>query len=386
MKKVAIIHDWLIVYAGGEKVLEQILNCFPQADLFSSVDFLDEEMRDNHFLGKRAITSFIQRLPWAKSRYRAYLSMMPMAIEQLDLSAYDLVISSSHAVAKGVITSPNQLHISYVHSPMRYAWDLQSLYFTKAGYQKGIKSWIMRYLLHRIRLWDYCSAARPDYLIANSQYIAKRINKVYRRTADVIYPPIDTESFQLTTAKENFYITASRFVPYKCIDVIIRAFTQMPDKKLIIIGDGPENSNLRKLATTPNIEFKGFLKKELLLNYIQKAQAFIFAGEEDFGIAPTEAQACGTPVIAFGRGGVREIVQGLDQKNPTGLFFENQTPDAIVEAVHQFEKMKDRFTPIACRHNAERIGGNNRFRLELMNYVEKRWKEFFGNQKPWDDA
>lgn len=362
--KIAIVCDWLVTYAGAERVLTHLLQCFPEADLFSVIDFLEEDVRQHYCLGKKAKTTFIQRLPKAKMHYRTYLPLMPLAIEQLDLSAYDLIISSSHAVAKGVITGPNQRHISYVHSPMRYAWDFQHQYLRESGLQSGLKSMVTRYLLHRLRLWDYCSAARVDHFITNSAYIAKRIQKVYRREATVIHPPVDVEHFACCTEKENFYLTASRFVPYKRIDLIVKAFAQMPDKKLVVIGDGPDEKKIKALVTA-NVELKGYLEKEALVTLMQKAKAFIFAAEEDFGIVPLEAQACGTPVIAYGRGGALETV--IAQK--TGLFFEEQAPESIIDAVQRFESMPEKMKAENCRENALRFSAE-RFRREIMDYVK----------------
>ena len=227
--KIAIVCDWLVTYAGAERVLTEIINCFPQADLFAVIDFLPEDQR-KFIQNKSVTTTFIQRLPLAKKIYRAYLPWMPLAIEQLDVSQYDLVISNSHAVAKGVITGPDQVHISYVHSPMRYAWDLQHQYLKETGLNKGLKGFLVKRLLHKMRLWDYRTPNGVDHFIANSNFIARRIWKIYRREADVIYPPVDTEKFIPKGAKENFYLTASRMVPYKKMDLIVESFAAMPDK------------------------------------------------------------------------------------------------------------------------------------------------------------
>lgn len=243
--KTAIIHDWLVVYNGAEKVLEEILKIYPDADLYSTVDYLDE--KDRHFIQhKKVNTTFIQKLPFSKRKYRAYLPLMPLAIEQLDLSKYDLIISSSYAVAKGVITGPDQLHISYVHSPIRYAWDLQHQYLKEAGMDKGIKGYLTRFLLHQIRNWDYRTANGVDFFMSNSDFIGRRIWKVYKRESQTVYPPVDISKFSFYPDKEDFYLTASRMVPYKKIDTIVEAFSLMPDKKLIVIGDGPDLKKLRR--------------------------------------------------------------------------------------------------------------------------------------------
>lgn len=367
--KVAIVHDWLVTYAGAEKVLEQILNVFPEADLFALVDFLPENNRA-FIKNKKVVTSFIQKLPKAKTKYRNYLPLMPLAIEQLDVTGYDIVISSSHCVAKGIITSPNQVHISYVHSPIRYAWDLQHQYLNEAGLNKGLKGWIAKAILHYMRLWDYRTANNVDYFIANSNFIAKRIWKCYRRKAEVIYPPVDVESFEFCETKEDFYLTASRMVPYKKMDLIVEAFSKMPDKKLIVIGDGPDFKKIKDKAGK-NVTLLGYQPFEVLKEHMQKAQAFIFAAEEDFGITPVEAQACGTPVIAYGKGGALETVVGIDKVNPTGVFFEEQTVESICKAVGKFEDEKEKIGYKICRENAERFG-NERFLDEIKECVNHK--------------
>lgn len=367
--RVAIIHDWLTVYAGAEKVLEQIINLYPQADIYSLIDFVPKKER-NFLKYKPVTTSFIQRLPLSKKRYRHYLPLMPLAIEQFDLSKYDLVISSSYAVAKGVITGPNQIHISYVHSPIRYAWDLQHQYLKESGLDKGIKGWIAKYILHKIRQWDFRSAHNVDYLIANSKFIAKRIWKVYRRDSKVIYPPVDLNSFELFENKEDFYLTASRMVPYKKIDMIVEAFSNLKDKKLIVIGDGPEYSKIASKAGS-NVLLLGYQSFDVLKNYMQRARAFIFAAEEDFGITPVEAQACGTPVIAFGKGGVLETICGLDSNRPTGVFFNEQTFSSLINAIETFEKNEKNIIYKNCRLNALRFS-TDRFKNEFKEYIENK--------------
>ena len=365
--KIAIVCDWLVTYAGAEKVLEQMLNAFPEADLFALVDFIEPGKR-GFIKDKHVITSFIQNLPKAKKKYRNYLPLMPLAIEQLDVTQYDVVISSSHCVAKGVITSPNQIHISYVHSPVRYAWDLQHQYLRESGLTKGIKGWLAKLILHYIRLWDYRTSNNVDYFIANSKFIAKRIWKCYRREADVIYPPVDVQGFEFCEQKEDFYLTASRMVPYKKMDLIVEAFSKMPDKKLIVIGDGPDFVKIKTKAAK-NVTLMGYQPFEVLKNHMQRAKAFVFAAEEDFGITPVEAQACGTPVIAFGKGGALETVRGVDKENPTGVFFVEQTVASIQNAVKRFEKEK--FSCADCRKNAERFS-DERFVRELKEYIENK--------------
>ncbi|ABO57441.1 glycosyltransferase family 4 protein [Burkholderia vietnamiensis] len=364
--RVAIVHDWLVTYAGAERVLEQIIACFPDADLFSLVDFLD----DRAFVrGKPVTTSFIQKLPFARTKYRSYLPLMPLAIEQLDVSDYDLVISSSHAVAKGVLTGPDQLHISYVHSPIRYAWDLQHQYLEQSNLTHGPKSLLARMILHYIRNWDTRTANAVDGFIANSAFIARRIRKVYHRDAAVIFPPVDVDGFSLNDVKDDFYLTASRMVPYKKIDLIVEAFSRTPERKLVVIGDGPEMQKIRAKAG-PNVEIMGYQPFAVLHDRMRRAKAFVFAAEEDFGISVVEAQACGTPVIAYGKGGALEtVLEPTSHAHPTGLFFDEQTPHAIVAAVDEFERAPQRFAPRACRANAERFSADT-FRQRFLDYVE----------------
>jgi glycosyltransferase involved in cell wall biosynthesis len=328
--KIAIIHDWLVTYAGAEKVLESILDLYPEADLFSVVDFIAEKDRD--FLkGRRPVTTFIQRLPLARKFYRHYLPLMPLAIEQLDVSKYDLIISSSHAVAKGVLTGPDQVHVCYIHSPMRYAWDLQHQYLKESGREHGIVSFVMRWLLQGLRNWDVRSSFGVDVFIANSQFIRRRVFKAYRRDSIVVYPPVDLSRFKSDQARSDFYLTASRLVPYKMVPLIAKAFSLLPHLKLVIVGDGPDMPRLRAVAGE-NVTVLGRVDDAKLTELMQTARAFVFAAEEDFGITPVEAQAAGCPVIAYARGGSLETVRGQGEKR-TGYYFYEQTEAAIMKAV-----------------------------------------------------
>jgi glycosyltransferase involved in cell wall biosynthesis len=366
--KIALVHEWLDSYAGSERVLEQLLLEWPEADVFAVCDFMPEAER-GFLQGKPIATSFIQNMPFARRHFRKFLGLMPLAIEQLDLSAYDVVISSSHAVAKGVLTGPGQIHISYVHSPMRYAWDLQHQYLREAGLMRGLKGAYTRWLLHRMRLWDRSSALNPDIVLANSSYIAERIQKTWRRDAQVLHPPVDIESFTPAPDKGDYYLIASRFVPYKRVDLIAAAFRAMPNRKLIIVGDGPNEAQARAAAgDAPNITFKGRLPRAELIALTQGARAAVFAAEEDFGIATVEAQACGTPVIAYGRGGARDIVVAPPDARPTGLFFQEQGTASLIAAVERFEAMAPAITPEDCRANAERFS-NAHFRRRFRQVV-----------------
>lgn len=372
--KVAIVHDWLVAYAGSERVVEQLLACYPQADVFSLVDFLPESDRD--MLGGRTVRcSFIQHLPAARKRFRAYLPLMPLAVEQFDVSSYDLVISSSHAVAKGVLVGPDQFHVCYCHTPVRYAWDLQHQYLREAGLSSGWRSWLVRWMLHKLRIWDSRTANGVDRFVANSQFIGRRIEKTYRRKSIVIYPPVNVEDFPLQASKEDFYLAASRLVPYKKMPLIVEAFNQMPGRRLVVIGDGPDAERCRTIAG-PNVTLLGYQSTAVLRDHMQRAKAFVFAAEEDFGITPIEAQACGTPVIAFARGGALETLKGPDHPSPTAVFFEEQTPQAIMEAVERFETEEGcRIRPETCRENAQRFNPE-RFRQEFKAFVDKAWAEF----------
>jgi len=366
--RTAVVHDWLVTYGGADRVLEQILVCFPEAELFSLVDFLPANQR-GFILDKPVRTSFFQHLPFARQSFRKYFPLMPLAVEQFDLSSYDLVISSSHSVAKGVITGPDQLHICYCHSPMRYVWDLQHQYLQETGLDKGITGWSARWLLHKVRMWDLRTANGVDEFIANSYFIARRIWKTYRREAAVIYPPVDTSSLSVKEDKDDFYLTVSRLVPYKKVSLIVEAFRRMPDKKLVVIGDGSQFKSI-KAAAGKNVTMLGFQSWGVVHDHMRRAQGFVFAAEEDFGISMLEAQACGTPVIAFGKGGALETIQNLDTDEPSGVFFQEQTTDAVVNAISLFEQQRERFPALACRKNAARFSVE-RFRREFLEFCER---------------
>jgi glycosyltransferase involved in cell wall biosynthesis len=366
--KVAIVHEWLDTFAGSERVVEQLLACWPGADLFVVCDFMPESERG--FLGgRRPRTTFIQHLPFARKRFRWYLGLMPLAIEQLDMSGYDLVISSSHAVAKGVLTGPGQLHVGYVHSPMRYAWDLQHEYLRHSGMNRGLKGALARWMLHRMRAWDQASATRMDVVVANSTYIAERIRKAWGRDSVVIHPPVDVQGFALRRNKEEFFLVASRMVPYKRVDLVAQAFRRMPDRKLVIVGGGPCEAQVRSAAGgAPNIEIRGHVPQDELVRLMQGARACLHAAEEDFGIALVEAQACGTPMIAFGHGGARDIVRPPPAAHPTGVLFPAQTAASIIQAMELFDRHVSSITPEACRRNAMRFT-RERFRAAMLQLV-----------------
>ncbi len=368
--RVALIHDWLPLIGGAERVLQELTHIFPQADIFTLFDFLTPQQKEM-FNAKNIYSSYLNKLPYVKKYYRHLLGCCPQAIESFDLTEYDLVFSSSASVAKGVITRPNQVHIAYVHSPARYAWDLTHQYLKQSNLDKGIKGYIAQRLLHKFRIWDMRTANGVDHFISNSDYIAKRIYKTYRRDAKTIYPPINIDFFDFCDAKEDFYLTASRFVPYKRVDLIASAFAKMPDKKLVIIGDGPDYDIIKLISDkAPNITMLGYQETSVLKDYMQRSRAFVFAAEEDFGIIPLEAQACGTPVIAYGAGGALETVIGIDS-NPatgTGIFFDTQTADSIEEAVKRFDSYYSTKIHKSCRDNAEKFSVAT-FRDNMRNFI-----------------
>ena len=362
--KTAIIHEWLVNYAGSERCVESFTNIWSDATVYSLVDFLDEEQRKIILKGKFARTSFIQKLPRAKTRHRYYLPLFPKAVESFDLSDYDIIISSSHAVAKGAKSNQKQLHISYCYSPMRYAWD------NADEYLKGFKGSIAKIFINYLKKWDLKSSRNPDYIVAISEHIRKKIKRIYDRDSDVIYPPVDTQKFSLVTDKENYYLAASRLVPYKKIDLIVDAFTKMPDKKLVVIGSGPEKEKILSKAT-PNVDVIGYQDFENLKLYMQKAKAFIFAAEEDFGIVVVEAMACGTPVIAYGTGGAAETV--VDGK--TGILFQEQTTNSIVDAVKKFENIHGTLNYNEISEHAQKFN-RTAFEQNIKEYVDEKLKSF----------
>ncbi|MCX8069640.1 MAG: glycosyltransferase family 4 protein [Thermodesulfovibrionales bacterium] len=367
--KIAIVHDWMMTLAGAETVLESIYDSYP-SDIFTLIcDF--NSLKGSDFENAKITTSFLQKMPFVKKHYRKYLALMPFAIEDFDLSGYDVILSSSHAVAKGVLTNAKQLHISYIHTPMRYAWDMYHFYLKEAKLNKSLKGLLAKVILHYIRIWDLQSANRVDYFIANSKYVRKRIYKIYKQDAHVIYPPVNVNAFDYKYKKDNFFLTASRMVPYKKVDLIVSAFAQMPDLRLVVIGDGPEMKKIKALSSK-NIEIIGWQSRESLKDYLQRARAFVFAAEEDFGIVPVEAQACGCPVIAYSQGGCLETI--IDGK--TGVFFHNQTPDAVINAVRDFIKIEDSFNPEVIRQNAELFSIEN-FKRQYKSFVNEKIERFF---------
>ncbi|MCJ7554298.1 MAG: glycosyltransferase family 4 protein [Ignavibacteriaceae bacterium] len=363
--KTAIVHEWFVNYAGSERCVESFTNLWPEADVFALVDFLNDDQRKIILKGKKAKTSFIQKLPFARKKHRYYLPLFPKAIEQFNLSEYDIIISSSHAVAKGVKTRKDQLHISYCYSPMRYAWE------SADEYLKGFKGSVAKLFINYLRKWDLKSAKNPNHIIAISKYIGERIKRIYNIDAPVIYPPVDTHLFEIGE-KEDYYLVASRMVPYKKMDLAVEAFNQMPDKKLVVIGDGPEMNKIKSIAKS-NIEILGHQPFEMLKDKMMRAKAFIFTAEEDFGIVVVEAMACGTPVIAFGKGGASETV--IDNK--TGILFEEQNVNSLIAAVKKFESEESKFDKQKIRQHSE-LFSRKVFEKNIAEFVNNKSKEFFG--------
>ncbi|MEA3512978.1 MAG: glycosyltransferase [Campylobacterota bacterium] len=361
--KIAIIHDWLVTDAGAEKVLKSICELYREADIFSLVDFLSDKQREDIVNGRDVKTSFIQRLPKAKTHFRNYLPLFPKAIESFDLSSYGLIISSSWAVAKGIKKSDEQLHICYCHTPIRYAWDLYDEYISNLG---GIKKILVKWTLRSLRKWDLATVDRVDYFIANSDFVKERIKRTYNRDATVIYPPIDIDKFKLYKEKENFYVTASRLVPYKKTKLIVEAFRKMGDKKLLVIGAGEELQEIKKIAGGfDNISVLGYCKDKTMIDTISRAKGFVYAAVEDFGIVPLEAMAAGTPVIALDDGGTAEtVVDGVN-----GVHFKRQTVEDIRDAIKRFENLE--FEPQSVRDTTMRY---THFKEEFEKFMESRWK------------
>ena len=377
--KVAVVHEWLYTYAGAEKVLEKILEQFPNAEVFSLIDRLPQEKRS--FLGNRRVhTSFLQKLPLLRNRHQLLLPLMPLAMERFNLSHFDLVVTSSYAVAKGVITGPNQLHLCYCHSPVRYAWDLQHQYLHQWRLDHGPRARAATGILHKLRIWDHVTSNGVDQFMANSRFIARRIMKTYRRKSTVVYPPVDTSAFVPDgSPRGQDYVTISRLVGYKRVDLLVDAFRQMPDRRLVVIGKGEELERMRNSAPA-NVRFEGELPHPKMVRILQRARAFLFAAEEDFGIAPVEAQACGIPVIAFGRGGALETIRGIwcGENNPqstTGVFFPQQTVDSLISAIRFFESREEQFSSSACVENASRFSPKV-FRREFLSVVDNSWQTF----------
>lgn len=362
--RVALVHDWLTGRRGGEKVLEVLSEIFPEAPIFTLIHFPGSQAESLE--RKKIRTSFIQKFPCVKKKYRLYLPFFPLAIELFDLQEYDLVISSSHCAAKGIIPRPGALHISYVHSPVRYAWNQYFSYFGPAKLGPFSRLFIPL-VIHYLRIWDVTSSARVDYFIANSKAVAQRIEKYYRRKASVIHPPVDTNFFRPSENKGEYFLIVSALVPYKRIDLAVEVFNRN-DLPLVIVGQGPELKKLKKRARK-NIAFLGALSDEELLETYRKAKALLVPGEEDFGINSLEAQACGIPVIAYGQGGALETVV----PGKSGLFFNSLSPESLEDAIDKFKQMQ--FNKFFLTEHAEKFS-RERFKEQLEDFIMKKWTEF----------
>lgn len=362
--KIALVHDYLVQYGGAERVLETFCEIFPNAPIFTMV--YDEKLTNSAFKNRKIRTSFLQKIPFISSHHRAYPLLMPMAIESLDLSGFDVVLSDSNSYAKGIITGPETLHITYCHTPMRYAWDDCHRHMREFSYSKITRKFLpfgMSYL----RLWDKISAERPDKYIANSKFVSNRIKKYYNKDAEVIYPPVNINNFHITDKVENYYLIVGRALPYKRFDIVVEAFNEL-GTPLKIIGKGPETERLKKTAKS-NIEFLGYLNDRETAEYYSKCQALIFPSEEDFGITPLEAMASGRPVIAYKSGGALETV--IEDK--TGIFFKEQTANAIVEAIKSFQENK--FNSEEIRAHAKKFD-KEIFKNNIQTMVEREYLNF----------
>lgn len=365
---VAIVHDWLPVFSGAEQVVSSIMKTTGPTDLYTLFNFLSDE--DMLRIGaSRIITSYLDRWPLRQSYYRYTFPFCPAAIESFDLSGYDLILSSSAAFAKGVIVHPHQRHIAYVHTPARYAWDQTFEYMRRSPLARGPFGAVLRHSLHQLRVWDVRSAQGPDIYLANSSSVQRRIEQIYGRSSFVLHPPVDVTAFPLREEKDDYFVVATRLVPYKRVDLVVSAFNQMPNRKLVVCGDGPELNALKAMAGT-NIEFTGHMPRKDLIEKISRAQAFIFAAYEDFGIVMAEAQAAGTPVIAYHLGGARDIVVPLGNSGPTGVLFREQSTTSLKTAVDEFVQFKEQITAENCHRQAQRFGSKV-FEKKLARIIEQ---------------
>jgi len=372
---VGLVHDWLPTLAGGERVVAEIARMFDNGAIYTLFDFLSQDERMELAGTLPVHVSSLNRLPGVQKYYRYLLLQCTRAIEKFDVTGHDVVVSSSAALAKGVLTSPEQAHVAYVHSPARYAWDLTFEYIDGIeGTAAALKRHLAHRMMHKFRMWDIRTVPQVDTYVANSEFIRKRIWKTYRRDAQVIYPPVDTAAFQLgQDGREDYYFTASRMVPYKQVPLIAKAFSERPNLKLVIAGDGPEMARVRAQAG-PNIEILGHVPFDELRRHMQKARAFVFAAKEDFGIVPVEAQACGCPVIALSAGGTAETVRDISMDKPTGVWFDEQTPEALLKAIDTVEAEHAALTAQNCRDNALYFG-TDRFHRELSDCILHAMKD-----------
>ncbi len=381
---IAIVHDWFLQksFGGSEKVTLTLNNFFNKSysapDIFSLTSNI-QNSKINTFQKSKIQTSLIQSLPFGRTNVQSYLPFLPYAIEQLDLRKYDLIISSSHAFAKGILTSPDQLHISYVHTPMRYAWDQMHTYLEKSILSKLGFEFPIRLMLYKLREWDFYSSQRLDYIISNSNFTSKRIKKYWGLESEVIHPPVDIKRFKYEKSREDFYLSLNRLVPNKRVDLLIRAFNKL-NLPLIIIGDGPERSKLEKISKS-NIKFLGKISDREVEKYMSRCKAFVYAGIEDFGIAPVEAMASGAPVIAYGKGGILDTVNCLNEKNTekvkNGLLFNKQSVQDIFDTINWFEdkKLWRKFKPENLNEYSQNFS-IEKFITKIDFSINKAWEIF----------
>ena len=378
---IAIIHDWFSgeFTGGSEKVFNEIEKIIIENNLYYAIFSLVNHLDKNHNLNKRKFinTSFIQNLPFSKKHFHKYLPLFPLAIEQFDLREYNLIISSSHSVAKGVITSPDQLHISYIHTPMRYAWDQMNVYLNNSSYKKFRINFILGVILQNLRQWDYISSSRIDKLIANSNFTSRRIKKYWGRDSEVLHPPVDTKNFSPNKSRGRFYLSVSRLVPNKRVDILIKAFNAL-NLPLIIVGDGPEKKSLKEIAKN-NIKFTGFIDNKQLKKLMEECRAFVYAGIEDFGIAPVEAMAAGAPVIAYGKAGILDTVNCITStsNNPTGLIYQTQSYQTLRDCINYFEEKKlwKNFSSENLNNWSQKFSKDN-FRKKFTFHIEEYLSKF----------
>lgn len=373
--KIAIIHDWFISVGGAEKVLKQLLDVYPNADVFCLLDHFNDDQRAQILSGKQTRSSYLQRMPFSRKHYRVMVPFFYKAIEKLNLSDYDVIISSSHAIAKGVVTTEGQTHFCYCHTPVRYVWNMKKTYLGQIP--KTVRGMAMLQL-NRMKRWDLKTSEKVDYFIANSRFVADRIAKNYRQESVVINPPVDAEFYQLPAksskvpSEHPYYLVVSRLVHYKKVDLIVETFNQLPNQRLVIVGTGPQKEMLKEMAND-NIVFLDFQTSENVRRYMQYAEAMILAAIEDFGITSLEAQACGTPVIAYNYGGYKETVKHME----TGVLFEEQTVESIKDGIERFNNHKSSFDQQKIRENAQSFG-NDRFRSEIKTFIEGKLLEIAG--------
>jgi glycosyltransferase involved in cell wall biosynthesis len=365
-KKIALVHYWLVGMRGGEKIVECLCEIFPDIDIYTLV--YNKDKVSSIINSKNVYTSSIQKKLFAKNHHHVYLPFMPVAIEQFDLSGYDIVISSESGIAKGVLTKPETCHICYCHTPMRYLWNMYFDYL-KNEKIRFLKRKFIEAFFNYLRVWDLATASRVDYFISNSDNVRKRILKYYKRESSVIYPPVPVNEFKFSDKKEDYYLIVSQLISYKRIDIAVEAFNRL-SKKLVIIGDGSEKKKLARKAGK-NIKFLGWQNDKVLKEYYSNARAFIFPGEEDFGITPVEAQASGTPVIGYGKGGLLEtVIDGV-----TGLFFYRQDAEGLAEAVERFENAEDSMDKYIIRENAKRFD-TAVFENELKSFIIEKYSDY----------